>query len=91
MSIVKKVIEVFRTREELGKLVNQPNKKYKSGIRNRATLAVLCYAGLRVSELLNLNISDVKNNGCAIRVNNAKKKSLRMVYIHEYLFHYIDK
>lgn len=51
---MKKVIEIFRTREELDKLVNLPNPKYKSGIRNRAILAVLCYAGLRVSELINL-------------------------------------
>ncbi len=91
MSMAKKVIEIFRTRDELDKLVNLPNKKYRSGIRNRAMLAILCYAGLRVSELLNLNISDIKNKDYAIRVNNAKKKSSRMVYVPEYLFHYIDK
>ena len=91
MSMAKKVIEIFRTREELDKLVNLPNKKYKSGIRNRAILAVLCYAGLRVSELLNLKISDIKNKDYSIRVNNAKKKSSRMVYVPEYLFHYIEK
>jgi len=51
---MKKVIEIFRTREEMDKLVNLPNPKYKSGIINRAILAVLCYAGLRVSELINL-------------------------------------
>src|SRR5665647_170870 len=55
-----KVIEIFRTRDELDKLVNLPNPRYKSGIRNRAILSVLCYAGLRVSELLNLKVSDVK-------------------------------
>lgn len=88
---MKKVIEIFRTREELDKLINLPNKKYKSGIRNRAILAILCYAGLRVSELLNLKLSDIKNKNHAIRVNNSKKKSSRMVYVPEYLFHYIDK
>lgn len=91
MLMVKKVIEVFRTREELDKLVNLPNKKYRSGIRNRAILAILCYAGLRVSELLSLKISDIKNKDYSIRVNNAKKKSSRMVYVPEYLFHYIEK
>ncbi len=88
---MKKVIEIFRSREELDKLVNLPNKKYRSGIRNRAILAVLSYAGLRVSELLNLKISDIKNKDYSIRVNNAKKKSSRMVYVPEYLFHYIEK
>jgi integrase len=57
---MKKVIEIFRTREELDKLVNIPNPKYKSCVRNRAILALLCYAELRVSELLNLKLSDIK-------------------------------
>ncbi len=88
---MKKVIEIFRTREELDRLVNVPNPKYKSGIRNRAILAVLCYAGLRVSELLNLKLSDLKKNDSAIRVNNTKRKSSRIVYVPGYLFHYIEK
>ncbi len=88
---MKKVIEIFRTREELDGLVNTPDPKYKSGIRNRAILAVLCYAGLRVSELLNLKLSDIKEKDSAIRVNNAKRKSSRIVYVPGYLFHYIDK
>jgi len=86
-----KVIEIFRTREELDKLVNTPNPKYKSGIRNRAILVVLCYAVLRVSELNNLKLSDVREKDNSIRVNNAKRKSSRLVYIPEYVFHYIDK
>ena len=86
-----KVIEIFRTRDELDKLVNLPNPRYKSGIRNRAILSVLCYAGLRVSELLSLKISDIKNKDYSLRVNNAKKKSSRTVYVPEYLFHYTDK
>ena len=88
---MKRVIEIFRTREELDSLVTTPNQKYKSGVRNRAILALLCYAGLRVSELLSLKISDIKNKDYSIRVNNAKKKSSRVVYVPEYLFHYIDK
>jgi len=88
---VQKVIEIFKTREELDRLVNLPNPRYKSGIRNRAILAVLCYAGLRVGEILKLKLSDIKKQDSAIRVNNAKKKSSRMVYIPEYVFHYIDE
>ncbi len=88
---MKKVIEIFRTRDELDKLVNLPNKRYKSGIRNRAILAVLSYAGLRVGELLNLKLSDIKKNDNSIKVNNAKKQSSRMVYVPSYLFFYIDE
>jgi len=86
-----KVIEKFRTREELDKLVNLPNPRYKSGIRNRAILSVLCYAGLRVSEVLNLKISDIKEKENHIRVNESKKRSSRVVYVPNYLFHYINK
>jgi len=88
---MEKVIEIFRTREELDRLVNLPNRRYKSGVRNRAILSALCYAGLRVSELLNLKLSDIKAKDYAIMVNNTKKKSSRMIYVPEYLFHYIDK
>lgn len=88
---MKKVIEIFRTRDELDKLVNLPNKRYKSGIRNRAILAVLSYAGLRVGELLNLKLSDIKKNDNSIKVDNAKKQSSRMVYVPSYLFFYIDQ
>lgn len=88
---MKKVIEIFRTRDELDKLVNLPNKRYKSGIRNRAILAVLSYAGLRVGELLNLKLSDIKKNDNSIKVDNAKKQSSRMVYVPSYLFFYIDE
>ncbi len=77
---MRKVIEIFRTREELDKLVSTPNPKYISGIRNRAILAVLCYAGLRVGELINLKTSDIKEKDSAIKVNNAKWKSSRLVY-----------
>lgn len=88
---MKKVIEIFRTRDELDKLVNLPNKRYKSGIRNRAILAVLSYTGLRVGELLNLKLSDIKKNDNSIKVDNAKKQSSRMVYVPSYLFFYIDE
>ena len=88
---MKKVIEIFRSREELDKLVNLPNPKYKSGVRNRVILAVLCYAELRVSELINLKLSDIKTKDNSILINNSKGNSSRFVYVPNYLFHYIDK
>lgn len=88
---MKKVIEIFRSRDELDKLVNLPNPRYKSGIRNRAILAVLCYAGLRVGELLNLRLSDIKKKDNAIKVDKAKGNTSRMVYVPEYVFFYIDE
>ena len=88
---MQKVIEIFRTREELDKLVSLPNQRYRSGVRNRAILAVLCYAGLRVSEVLNLKVSDIKESESHIIVNETKRKSSRVIYVPNYLFHYISK
>lgn len=36
---MQRVIEIYRSREELDKLVSSPNQRYKSGVRNRAILA----------------------------------------------------
>lgn len=88
---MKKVIEIFRSREELDKLVNYLNPRYKSNIRNRAILSVLCYGGLRVGELLNLKLSDIKKQDNAIKVDKAKGNTSRLVYVPSYLFHYIDE
>ena len=86
---MKRVIEIFRDKEELNKLVNTPNPKYKSGIRSRAILALLCFAGLRVSELVNLRPEDIRENDNCIYINNSKYNSSRVVYIPDYVFVYI--
>ena len=45
--------------EEVEKLLNAPNLKEWIGIRNRACLELMYATGLRVSEMINLNIRDV--------------------------------
>jgi integrase len=86
---MKRVIEIFRDKEELNRLVNTPNPKYKSGIRSRAILALLSFAGLRVSELVNLRPEDIRENDNCIYINNSKYHSSRVVYIPGYVFVYI--
>mgnify|MGYP003733208105 CR=1 FL=1 len=50
---------LFLNSEQINKLLAQPNLKLKQGIRDRAILEVLISSGLRLSELTNLNRSDI--------------------------------
>jgi integrase/recombinase XerD len=45
--------------EEVEKLLNQPDTSTPAGIRDKAMLEVLYATGIRVSELVNLNLDDV--------------------------------
>lgn len=47
------------TKEEIEKLLEQPDIKTKEGARNKAILELLYSSGLRVSELCNLELYDV--------------------------------
>jgi integrase/recombinase XerD len=51
--------------EEVEKLLEQPDAKTPTGVRDRAMLEVLYSAGLRVSELISLGVSDLDSKvGC---------------------------
>lgn len=45
--------------EQVPKIINRPNQATKEGVRDRALLGCLFYAGLRRSEALNLKIGDI--------------------------------
>jgi integrase/recombinase XerD len=47
------------TPAEFAAIYAQPNPRYPTGARNRAVLAVMYFAGLRVSEAINLSPDDV--------------------------------
>ncbi len=68
--------------EQLDNLLNSQNLDKKSGIRDRAILEVLFSTGLRVSELVNLNISDINLNTGEFAVIG-KGRKVRTVYLSE--------
>src|SRR3989344_6403473 len=68
--------------EQLDNLLNSQNLDKKSGIRDRAILEVLFSTGLRVSELVNLNISDINLNAGEFAVIG-KGRKVRTVYLSE--------
>ncbi len=63
-SQAEKIAEKFiPDRETFLTLWDQPDNSSTKGIRDRAILRVLCFTGIRVSELCSLDLTDIKNSG----------------------------
>ncbi len=63
--------------EEINKLLEAPNLSTPVGLRDRAMIEILYSTGLRVSELLNLRISDVDMRvGCVRCIGKGDKERL---------------
>ncbi len=56
---VEKKLAKGMSPEEIDYLLEQPDKKTLKGIRDKAMLELMCATGIRVSELINLKISDL--------------------------------
>ncbi|GAI47800.1 unnamed protein product, partial [marine sediment metagenome] len=54
--------------QEVNKLIEAPSQKIPFGIRDKAILEVLYGTGIRVGELVNLNIGDIDFNEKIIKV-----------------------
>jgi len=74
-------IPVFLSPEEIGRILALPKLTEKLGFRDRAMLELLYAAGMRVSELINLNIEDFDpQTGVLIIFGKGSKE--RLVPIH---------
>jgi site-specific recombinase XerD len=58
-----------------------------SGVRDHAIVTILAYAGLRISEVLSLMVSDVDCVGREITVNEGKGNKERLVFIGDKVIH----
>lgn len=67
------------TRQEMKKLLEQPNLSLNGGIRDRAIMEVLYATALRIDELLALSVHDVDVQGGVIFVRKGKGKRQRVV------------
>ncbi|MEF9951845.1 MAG: site-specific tyrosine recombinase XerD [Clostridium sp.] len=88
----KKVPQVLSV-EEIEKLLSLPNVSESKGVRDRAMLEMLYATGIRVTELINLNIQDVNLEIGFIRCSGTKERIIPMgkvaidilkIYISEY-------
>ncbi|MCM8763010.1 MAG: tyrosine recombinase XerC [Candidatus Omnitrophica bacterium] len=70
----EKTLPVFLTEEEVIQLIESPPQDTEQGLRDRAILETLYSTGMRVSELINLNASDIDFIGGVVKVMGKGKK-----------------
>ncbi len=79
LKIDKKLPEVL-TSEEVESLLNQPDTRDAKGCRDKAMLELLYATGMRVTEMIDLKMSDVDMNIGYINCNYGKKMRVIPVY-----------
>ncbi len=70
---VEKKPPTILSAEEIDLLLSQPSQSDNKGIRDKAMLELLYATGIRVSELINLNMSDINLTVGFIQTSNGKK------------------
>ena len=76
-----KVLPRVLSRDEVERLIENPDEGTKAGLRNRAVLELLYATGLRVGELASLNMGNVSLNAREIRVIGKGNKE-RLVFMN---------
>ena len=91
--VQKKVPEIL-SQKEIDDLLSQPECNNKKGIRDKAMLELLCATGVRVSELMSLDIKDIDWKEKTINCKSSLKEGRKLKIsknILEYLDNYIKK
>jgi site-specific recombinase XerD len=76
--------------EEAQNLLRQPNKRYPTGLRNKAMMSLMLHCGLRISEVVNLRLGNINLTKGKLRVENGKGNKDRDLAIPEYLTDLLD-
>lgn len=86
---MKKTIVVLSA-EDIKKLLNSQNEFTIIGLRNLLAISLMLDAGLRVSEVVNLNVEDISKELGVIKVVGKGKKE-RLVPLTDSIIKYYDK
>ena len=70
----EKHLPLFLTENEVIKLIEAPSNQDLGGLRDRAILETFYSTGMRISELVGLNISDIDFIGQVVKVRGKGKK-----------------
>ncbi|MEG1363142.1 MAG: tyrosine-type recombinase/integrase [Clostridia bacterium] len=91
MSKVEKKDPSILTKNEIAELLNQPLSKDLKGERDKTMLEVLYCTGIRVTELIDLNVNDVNFSNTTIKIS--KPKTSRIIKLNnstiKYLTNYV--
>lgn len=79
----RRIIPDILTVDEVDKLLSIPDVSINKGIRDKAMLEVMYAAGLKVTELINLKVSDVNLNLSYIKCSGSKNRE-RIIPIGTY-------
>lgn len=78
--VEKKFFEIL-TEDEIDKLLAQPDTTDFKGIRDKAMLEMLYATGMKVSELMSLNLSDVNLKIGCVKCRNSKDTSRNRIIL----------
>jgi len=87
---IKRTIPQILTVEEVDKLLNIPDTSINKGIRDKAMLEVMYAAGLKVTELINLKVSDVNLKLSYIKCTGSSKRE-RIIPIGTYAINRLQR
>ena len=88
--VIKKAPKIL-TDTEILRLLSQPETDSAKGIRDKAMLELLCDTGLRVSELIGLQLNDIDIHKRRLSVGGSRRRSVIFDRkIVKYLENYID-
>ena len=90
MRSVRNKLPVVLEVEEAKDLLDAPNRRYPTGVRNKAMLSVMLNMGLRVSEVSNLKYGDISICKRKLRVVNGKNHKDRDLIIPGYTLELIE-
>jgi site-specific recombinase XerD len=83
--MARKKLPTILEPEEAQNLLKQPNKRYPTGLRNKAIISLMLHCGLRVSEVINLRPGNINITKGKLRVESGKGNKDRDLAIPEYL------
>ena len=87
---IEKKLPNFLSYEELAKIFASIDTDTDTGLKKRLIVEMLYATGVRVSELVNIKVSDINKSNKSIRVMG-KGKKMRIVYFGEYAEEYLNR
>ena len=76
--------------EEAQELIKQPNKRYPTGLSNKAIISLMLHCGLHVSEVTDLRPGNTNLTKGKLKIESGKGKRDRDLAIPEYLTDLFD-